>query len=194
MTEICVQVFEDLEKIKSRIIKKGFEFLESYDNHDSYFTKLEENSIKTINYKQLLDNSIIVRNIVGKDLDIKNLVYKSKTLDEKGNVINEIKMKVNIDDVGKIKTMLKNIRLCCWCDYICQNYEFKKDEIILDVQYVKGLGTFIEIEEFDSIKKKTDKEKFTILTNIINSFDLPLGNDYSCKKPYIFLHKKQQID
>ena len=43
MTEICVQVFEDLEKIKSRIIKKGFKFLESYDNHDSYFTKLEEN-------------------------------------------------------------------------------------------------------------------------------------------------------
>ena len=112
-------------------------------------------------------------------------------LDNNGNVIKEIKTKVEIDSVEKTKTIFENSGLFCWCDYINQNYEYRKGEVVINVQYVKELGTFIEIEEFNSIKNKTDEEKFEILSNIIKSLGFPIGNDYSCKKPYMFLKKKQ---
>ncbi len=191
MTEICVQVFKELEEVKKYVIENGFTFLESYNNHDIYYTTYKNEELKKITYKELLDRTIIIRNIISKNLDLKNLVYKSKTLDNNGNVIKEIKTKVEIDSVEKAKSIFENSGLFCWCDYINQNYEYRKGEVVINVQYVKELGTFIEIEEFNSIKNKTDEEKFEILSNIIKSLGFPIGNDYSCKKPYMFLKKKQ---
>ena len=189
MTEICVQINGDFEKIKEAVLKQGFEFVESYDNYDTYFTTIQKDKIKIVSYKELLDNSLIIRNIKGNDFDIKNIVYKKKTFDENGNVTNEVKTKLNIDDVEKAKIIFSNIGLNCWCDYINHNNEFKKGEIVLNIQYVKELGTFIEIEEFKSIQNKSDKEKFSILIDIINSFGFPTKNDYSCKKPFMILNK-----
>ncbi len=191
MTEICVQVFGKLEEVKKALIENGYCFLESYNNHDIYYTTYKSDELKKVTYKELLDKTIIIRNIVGENLDKRNLVYKSKTLDDSGNVIKEIKTKVEIDSVEKAKTIFDNVGLNCWCDYINENYEYKKGEIVINVQHVKELGTFIEIEEFNSISERTDGEKFSILIDIINSLGFPIGNDYSCKKPYMFLNKKQ---
>lgn len=188
MTEICVQINGDFEEIKKSVLDKGFEFSEAYDNYDTYFTTIQKDQIKRVSYKQLLDNSLIIRNIKGKDFDIKNIVYKKKTLDENGNVTDEIKTKLKIDDIHKAKTIFDSMGLNCWCDYINHNNEFKKGEIVLNIQYVNELGTFIEIEEFKSIENKTDKEKFSILMDIINSFGFAIGNDYSCKKPFMILN------
>ena len=189
MTEICVQIYSDFEKVKQILLSQGFEFLESHSNYDTYFTSIPKEKVKQVEYKELLDNSLIIRNIKGENLDIKNIVYKKKTLDEQGNVTNEIKTKLKIDDIEKAKLIFNNMGLCCWCDYVNQNNEYKKGEITLNLQYVENLGVFVEIEEFESIKDKTDTEKFSILKDIIKSFNLPMGNDYSCKKPFMFLNK-----
>lgn len=190
MTEICVKINASLEETKRMAIEKGFEFIESYNNHDTYFSTIDKENLKKVTYKNLLDNSIIVRHITGENCDVRNLVYKKKTLDEKGNVIEEVKTKVKVDDVEKVKNIFKNIDLSCWCDFVNENNEYRKGEIILNIQHVKELGTFIEIEEYPSIANKTDKEKFDILVNIINSFGFSTGKDYSCKKPYMFLNLK----
>lgn len=189
MTEICVQIDGNFEEIKKAVSRQGFEFIESYDNYDTYFTTIKKENIKSVSYKQLLDNSVIIRNIKGDNFDIKNIVYKKKTLDNNGNVIDEVKTKLKIDDIEKAKTIFSNIGLNCWCDYVNHNNEFKKGEIVLIIQYVEDLGTFIEIEEYKSIENKTDKEKFTILMDIINSLGFKIGKDYSCKKPYMLLNK-----
>ncbi len=123
-------------------------------------------------------------------LTIEKLYTRKKTLDNKGNVVNEIKTKINIGNENLAKSIFNNIGLYCWCNYICKNYEFKKGKIILNVQYVKELEVFIEIEEFKSISKKSDKEKFNILTEIIKSFHFTTNSDYSCKKPYMFFKLK----
>lgn len=189
MTEICVQVNGNFDEIKQAVLNQGFEFLESYDNCDTYFTTIPKSKIKVVSNKKLLDNSLIIRNIKGKDFNKKNIVYKKKTFDKNGNVINEIKTKLNIDDIEKAKTIFSSIGLNCWCDYINHNNEFKKGEIVLNIQYVEDLGTFIEIEEYESIKNKTDEEKFSILIDLIDSFGFQHGNDYSCKKSFMILNK-----
>lgn len=189
MTEICVQAYTALEELQRKLENAGFEFVENYNNSDTYFSTLSKRDIKKLDYKALLDSSLIVRHIEGDNCDIKNLVYKKKTLDENGNVIKEIKTKLKIDDIDKAKQMFSSLGLTCWCDYINHNYEYKKGEISIIVQHVDSLGVFIEIEEFNSIKDKSDKEKFAILKDIVNSLNLPLGSDFSCKKPYMFLNK-----
>ena len=189
MTEICVQAYTTLEELQRKLENAGFEFVENYNNSDTYFSTLSKRDIKKLDYKALLDSSLIVRHIVGDSCDIKNLVYKKKTLDENGNVIKEIKTKLKIDDIDKAKQMFSSLGLTCWCDYVNQNYEYKKGEISIIVQYVEDLGVFVEIEEFNSIKDKSDKEKFGILKDIVNALKLPLGSDFSCKKPYMFLNK-----
>ena len=192
MTEICVQAYTALEELQRKLENAGFEFVENYNNSDTYFSILNENDVENVDYKTLLDSSLIVRHIVGDSCDIKNLVYKKKTLDENGNVIKEIKTKLKIDDIDKAKQMFSSVGLTCWCDYINHNYEYKKGEISIIVQYVDSLGVFIEIEEFNSIKDKSDKEKFVILKDIVNSLNLPLGSDFSCKKPYMYLNKTKE--
>ena len=189
MTEICVQAYTTLEELQRKLENAGYEFVENYNNSDTYFSTLSKRDIKKLDYKALLDSSLIVRHIEGDNCDIKNLVYKKKTLDENGNVIKEIKTKLKIDDIDKAKQMFSSLGLTCWCDYVNQNYEYKKGEISIVVQYVEDLGVFVEIEEFNSIKDKSDKEKFGILKDIVNALKLPLGSDFSCKKPYMFLNK-----
>jgi RNA polymerase sigma-70 factor (ECF subfamily) len=68
MTEICVQINGELEEIKKSALEKGFEFKESYNNYDTYYSTVSEEELKTVEYKKLLDNSVIVRNIVGDRL------------------------------------------------------------------------------------------------------------------------------
>ena len=189
MTEICVQAYTALEELQRKLENAGYEFVENYNNSDTYFSTLSKRDIKKLDYKALLDSSLIVRHIEGDNCDIKNLVYKKKTLDENGNVIKEIKTKLKIDDIDKAKQMFSSLGLTCWCDYVNQNYEYKKGEISIIVQYVEDLGVFVEIEEFNSIKDKSDKEKFGIIKDIVNALKLPLGSDFSCKKPYMFLNK-----
>ena len=190
MTEICVLAKNSFEQVKEKLINNGFEFVEAYNNHDIYFTTLSQN-LRAVPYSQLLKQSILLREITGENLDKKFIVYKKKKFDISGNVIDETKIKVNIDSIEKAKTIFKNLELSCWCDYVVNNYEFKKGEIVVNVQNVDKLGTFIEIEEYESIKNNSPEEKFNILKHIILSMDIQTFANYSCKKPYMML--KQTI-
>lgn len=188
MTEICIQVEETFEQAKAILAKSGFEFGDAFTNFDTYYTTLT--SAEDEEYQTLLKNSIVVRHIVGDNCDVKNVVYKNKTLDAHGNVIDEVKTKVKVDDIEKAKQIFKNLGLNCWCDYAVNNFEMKKGELSVDLQYVENLGTFVEIEEYPSIKSLPDTKKFAILKNIVKDLGFKMiGNDYSCKKPYMFLLK-----
>ena len=114
MTEVCVQIFADFEEIKNAILAQGYIPVESYDNYDTYFSSLPKEKIKAVTYKELLDSSLIVRNIRGEKVNVKNIVHKKKTLDKNGNVISEVKTKLEIDDPEKAKAIFASMGLCCW--------------------------------------------------------------------------------
>jgi len=59
----------------------------------------------------------------------------------------------------------------------------------LVIQIIKNLGIFVELEEFDSICSLTIKQKLEKLKSIATSFNLKIGNDFNCKKPFMILHK-----
>lgn len=109
-------------------------------------------------------------------------------MDDKGNVIQEIKSKVIINNIEKAKEIFNNLNLKCWCDYTVENIIYKKDDIEVNIQRTNTLGDFIEIEEYPQIKGKSNTEKFEHLKSLISSYDIKIGNDFSCKKPYMMLN------
>lgn len=189
MTEICVQVREDLAHVINMLKSLDYVFDERYVIHDIYYTTLKKSDLKTVDYKNLLNQSLIIRKIDGNSGINTYIVFKNKTIDNKGNVINEIKTKLKIDDEEKAKTIFTNIGMTRWCDYINENIVYKKGEIALTVQNVKNLGVFLEIEEYPSIENLSNKDKFEVLSNLVNSLGLNLNDDYSAKKPYLLLNR-----
>lgn len=187
MTEICVLTKDSFEIVKEKLKNSDFQHVESYNNHDIYFTTISQD-LKTNDYSQLIEKSILIRGVKGVDFEKKYIIYKKKSFDKNGNVIDEVKTKLQIDDIEKAKTIFQNLGLVCWCDYVVNNNEFKKDEIVVNVQDVDALGTFVEIEEYESIKNKSDEEKFNILKDAISSMDIQIFSDYSCKKPFMMLN------
>ena len=121
MTEICVQVREDLAHVINMLKSLDYVFDERYVIHDIYYTTLKKSDLKTVDYKNLLNQSLIIRKIDGNSGINTYIVFKNKTIDNKGNVINEIKTKLKIDDEEKAKTIFTNIGMTCWCDYINEN-------------------------------------------------------------------------
>ncbi len=193
MTEICVQVLSDLDTVKSELTDKGFEFIEYYNNHDIYFSTIPEEDIHNVEYKALLDRSIIIRHIKGSESDDRYIVYKSKTIDDAGNVVNEKKTKLVIDDIAKAKAIFSGLGLTRWCEYDNENYVYKKGDISIIVQYVRELGVFFEIEEFEFMSEKSSTEKFDELIKIARSLGFDLGDDFSCKKPYLYLNHDPEL-
>ena len=189
MTEICVQVFNELEYVQKKLVSLGYVLGDVFRNLDTYYTTFSKEKLKNINYTNLMDNTVLIRQSIGKDFDNKNIIYKKKHFDNVGNVIDEEKTKVVIDDVSKSKQIFENLNLTKWCDYRVDLYEYQLGEITIIIEYVKELGLFLEIEEYTSISQKVGTEKFVILLKLAQSLGFDLGSDFSVKKPYLFLQK-----
>ena len=193
-TEITVQIFEDYDVVVKRLMALGFEWVDTFTGCDRYYTTLKEKELNNIEYKPLLDSSIIIRSFHKKKSDVLStmLVHKKKTLDAKGNVIGEEKSSVNVEDGEKTAKVLDSADLINWMTINQQNSFYKNGEKTVIVGTVKGLeGTFIEIEEYPSISGLEENEKFKILSDFIDSLGMKKGNDYSCKKIYMLYQKNQ---
>ena len=186
-TEITVQVFDKLLDIEKVLTQKGYHKKEEYCLRDHYFTKFED--AKIVDYKTLLASSILIRTIEEDEKITQCMIYKNKTLDENGNVSSEEKIRVKIDDGQKGVSILKSAGLNNWCNLKNESIVYVDDggfEIAL--QLVDDLGIFIEAEEDSSIANLSEEQKLDYLKNKIAAFGFKLGDDYSCKKPYMILH------
>lgn len=189
MTEITVQVFNDLEYVKSFFENLGFSFVEKYYMNDFYFSKFNVEELKQMEYLQILNNSFLVREIKDDSCSVQ-LIYKKKEVDEKGQVLNEEKVRVKLDNLENALKIFNLSKINKWCELKNTTYVYKKGEIELLVQNVDDLGVFIEFEEFDSIKNLSDTEKIEYMTSYLKTFNLKFGEDYSCKKVYMKFLKK----
>ena len=181
----------DYNKLPIKI--KNYQFLNSF-----YLLQAEDNSmyrlyeISSTDYKTLLDSSIIIRSFSSKSKKDKTnlMVYKNKSLDKNGVVLSEEKISTTVENLDNTLKILKLAGLNNWLSLNQQNSFYKLGEIEITVGTVKGLdGPFLEIEEYPSIKDKKEEDKFTILSNLAKSLNINLGEDYSVKKPYLFLKK-----
>ena len=192
-TEITVQIFEDIENVKSKLENLGYVWQDTFCGTDTYFSTLSTNQIANATYKELLDSSIIIRDFLKQKSGFHSitLVHKQKTLSADGNVIGEQKTSVAIDNANSATQLLSNAGLENWIVLNQKNSFYCLGEKTIIVGTVDGLdGCFVEIEEYSSIKDKPEQQKFEILKDFVNSFGFEVGSDYSCKKIYMLYQKK----
>lgn len=192
-TEITVQIYDDINNVKKHLKDLGYKETEEFTGNDHYFSTLNKNQIGSASYKDLLSSSIIVRSFKTKGNPGLNnsMVFKNKTLDENNNVISEEKISTKIDNLENTLKILKYSNLNNWLNLSQQNAFYKLGEIVITVGTVKGLsGSFMEIEEYESIKNLSSEEKISKLLKLAKSLGFKISEDYSIKKAYMLF--KQQ--
>jgi len=184
-TEITVQVFEDVDVIRGKLESLGFTLDETYTLDDYYYSKYDSETLKGFKYLDILNNSILIRQIVDNDGEQVEMIFKSKTMDQNDNVISEEKIKTKVDSFEKARKVLELGGLNMWCNLFNFSYNYSKGETAIALQVIKDLGVFIEFEENDTMKDMNEEEKFNYMKDILLGFGLKLGEDFSAKKVYM---------
>ncbi len=183
-TEITVQVFEDESKIKTKLVKNGFNLVKNFILDDFYYTKYTLSRAKKMAYKTLLKNSLLVRNVIKHDSTTQMICYKNKTI-KNGEVVGEEKISSLVDDSSLVRKILESAGMNLWCELVTKSYIYSKGEMEFALQVIDGLGCFIELEEPKSFENMENSEKFERLKTMAKSLPLMLGSDFSCKKVFM---------
>ena len=183
-TEITVEILDDVNDLINMLKNKNFSLEEEFDMIDYYFSKDETETLKKLEYIDIINHSFLVRQIIGDDPSV-SLIFKSKELDNKGNVIAEEKVRTPIENLEKAIKIFKLSGLNNWCEIKQHMLVFKRGETEFAIQIVDGLGSFIEYEETESMKNLTEQEKIDAMLSDLKGLGINIGSDYSCKKVYM---------
>ena len=188
MIEVTVQVFEELEIAQEKLKNMGFEILEKYTMEDSYFSRFDMEEIKILDFATLSKNSVLIRKILN-DHPVNYFIYKNKSFDENGDVMNEEKVRTKVSEPEIIKEILGNANLCNYANFRTDIYVYKKEDIIFTLQDVENLGVFIEYEEDNTMENLQSEQKRALIISRLKELGLKLGEDFNCKKVFMHLHK-----
>lgn len=188
--EITVEVLETKENVIKSISSNGFKLLKEYDINDIYLVKKEFENCK--NYNELLNNSILIRDISEKPNTRKLITYKQKHIDDNGNILNQINANVeinNIDDAYNMLKLIGYIDLMKISDHISVYQKGNGDELAL--QFVND-RIYIEIEEKCEHTGKI-YDSLDYMKSIIENLSLPIkNNNYYAKKAEDILNDNKE--
>jgi len=191
-TEITAQIFESLEDIHQKLVAQGYKILRSFIMEDYYYSNIKEN-IKEISFQNLISQSFLIRHINeynNNSSSINNyIIYKNKTFNENGDVVEEEKIKSEVEDYNLVVNILNKAGFNPYIINKSNNYVYNNGEIEFCIQDVENLGIFIELEELEYMHNLSPEEKTKELINILNTLNLKTGTDYNCKKVYMLIHK-----
>ena len=181
-TEITVQVFSTIEDVVSQLKKQGFKLKEKFVLKDYYFTNFYKQDLKNKTYKELIENSVLVRNVFYNEQEKTQLIFKNKNIDKDGNVLSEEKLCTKVDNFEVALKIFNTAKFNNWCSLIQNVVVYKNGETEMCVQNVEGLGVFIEYEEEPNMAHLTEEEKLNNMIKYLKGLNLNIGNDFSCKK------------
>ena len=130
--EITVEVLTTKENVIKAISNNGFKLEKEYNINDIYLVKKEFENCDT--YNELLNNSILIRDISENPNTRKLITYKQKHIDDNGNILNQINANVEINNIDDAYNMLKltgYIELMKISDHISVYKKNNGDELAL---------------------------------------------------------------
>lgn len=190
-TEITVEVLDNLDQTIQTLLSQGFEITREFDMTDYYFSKDSIETLQSLDYKDLINHSFLVRKMSNPAST--TIMFKSKVFDNDNNVISEEKIKCKIDNMDDAIKIFNLSGLTQWCDITQHMLIFKKDKIHFALQIIEDLGIFIEYEEQDHMKDLSEQEKIDTMLEDLHKVGLNLGNDFSCKKVYMKFKKDKNF-
>ncbi len=183
--EITVKVNCDYDTLIKDLKQKGFQMIERYQLNDVYMLPNSIDIDKTDDL-EILKNCVLVRDIDGID---KQLVYKYKKYAENGNILEQGKVKCNINDIEEGINFLEAINYKVLFKIYDTSEVYTNGKTELVVQYVNDKYLFIELEsEFQHTKGGYSSIQEMI--DDLNSYDIDFDkNDYFAKKALIIFRE-----
>lgn len=191
-TGICVQVYSSIPYVQQKLALHGYAFTEKYTEYDNYYTHLNKTETKKVDYSTLMQNTVLLRTIKNKNEKQDLMIYKNKTLNNESEVIKEERIQTIMGNIDEAKRAFSLAGINNWCRIVIDELEYKKNNIVINIQFVSGLGTFLEVVEYDNSNKNSETI-FRELVYLANSLGLDLGKDFSCKKNYMLYKKKNNL-
>lgn len=186
MNEITVKVTSSKESLIEELNRKGFSKIGTFLLDDDYFIP-KSIVLEKMTIREIISQAILVRHITGdNDYNRKIMTYKIKNINDKGEIVSQKAINVDIHDIDQAKTFLDNIGYYKIMNITEEDFVYEKDGLELAIKDIKNGDILIEIEEdsknkLDTINKLKEK---------VDSLELPIEpNEYFVKKAEIELQK-----
>ena len=183
--EITVKVIASKEELIKHLEQKGFLYTRTFSLDDYYFIP-KTLDIEKLTTREIISKSLIIRNILDNNKYKKFITYKVKEIDEKGNILNQHAVNVEIFNIEQAKKLLEAIGYYQIMNIKEDDVVYAKDGLELAIKDVKNGDLLIEIEtesntKFDTIEK---------LKQIVKDLSLPIEpSEFFIKKAEIELEK-----
>ena len=183
--EITVEVDCDIEELRNILKNNHFELKEEYDLIDFYLIKKDYDT--TVDDLELLKQCVLLRNIVEKDKETKQITYKYKEYNDNGDILKQGKINCQIESIEKAQALfeaLGYIKLIEIKDHISV---FTNEKTELAVQEVNNKHIYIEIEDTINHIEKV-YSNIEEMKDELHKCKIPIkGNNYFVKKAAIEL-------
>ena len=186
--EITVKLKCSIEEICNLLENKNFKIVEKFILEDTYFIP-KELDIKDMTNREILSRALLLRDItdfIPKRKVIK-LTFKSKQIDEQGNILSQSKVDCEILDTETGKSFVEAIGYRKLMNIKENDIVYEKDNLNIAIKDIENGDKLIEVEivegnnELDTIEKIKQK---------ISELQIPIDtNDYFIKKAEIELAK-----
>lgn len=186
--EITIRLKCSIKEICNILEDKNFKLIEKFILDDTYFTP-KELDFKNMSYREILSKAILLRNITEfiPERKVVTLTFKSKQIDDNGNILEQNKVDCEIINAKAGKTFIEAIGYKELMNIKENDIVYGKDGLHIAIKDIENGDKLIEVEtvegnvELDTINKLKEK---------LNELQIPIDtNDYFVKKAEIELRK-----
>jgi len=166
--EITVEIDLAPDIAEAQLQDKGFVLEAEMDYNDIYMARSD---CTCTDFLDILKNTIIIRNIINNQENVKQIVYKNKTYNSKKEIVKQYQKKCMIESLEDAKDFFEEIgykELIKIYDHI---KVYRNDKFSLALQFVNDKHVYIEIEQdkspfenLEEMKKAADELCFTYKT------------------------------
>lgn len=186
--EITVKLKCSIEEICKLLENKNFKIVEKFILDDTYFIP-KDLDIKGMTHREILSRALLLRDITDfiPERKVVKLTFKSKQIDEQGNILSQSKVDCEILNAETGKALVEAIGYRQLMNIKENDVVYEKDNLNIAVKDIENGDKLIEVEtvednnELDTIEKIKQK---------ISELQIPIDtNDYFVKKAEIELAK-----
>lgn len=185
--EITLKIKNNVKDFENLLKHKKFNVIDEFTLDDTYLIpkKLE---IENISAREILANAVIIRNINDKTYkrNIKLVTFKSKEINNNGDIISQKSTNCEITDIKAAKELFYEIGYKEIMQIKENDRVYEKEGFKIAVKDIINGDNLIEVET----SEKDDSDTIEKIKEKLNKLNLPVDtNDYFIKKAEIEINK-----
>lgn len=186
--EITVKLNCSIKEFCDLLENKKFAVVQKFTLNDTFFIP-KDLDLKNMSHREILSKAVILRDIKEfmPEQNIIKLTFKSKQIDERGNILSQSKVDCEILDGEKGRAFIEAIGYRKLMNIKENDIAYEKDDLRIEIKDIENGDNLIEVETVDDNNELNSMDK---IKQKIKELNIPIDtNDYFIKKAEIELAK-----